>query len=85
MEKLVGFCVVAAIVLLYFIVKYFRGEIPYSLGNLLKILFATIIVTTGWLVIPVFSILVIGWAGVPIAILSAIISSWIGYKLLKND
>ncbi len=84
MVKLIGFCVIAAIVLIYFVVQYFRGEIPYSMGDIFKILLATIIFSVGWLVIPVFSILVMGWTGVLIAILSAVICSWIGYKLLKN-
>jgi hypothetical protein len=84
MVQLVGFGIIAAIVLIYFVVQYARGEISYSLGEIMKILLVTIVFSVGWLVIPVFSILAVGGMGIIISIFSVIISSWIGYKLLKN-
>ena len=85
MVKLVGFGIIAAIFIILFVVQYVRGEIPYSMGEVLKVLLVTIIASVGWLVIPVFSILIAGGLGIILAILSVVISSWIVYKLLKNS
>ena len=85
MVQLVGFCVIAAIALIYFCVQYARGEISISLGEILKILIVTVIFTVGLLVIPVFSFIALGWIGLFFSIFSIIISFWISYKLLKHS
>lgn len=36
MVQLVGFCVIAVIVIIYLVIQYVRGNIPYSLVKLLK-------------------------------------------------
>lgn len=86
MVQLVGFCVIAAIALIYFCVQYTRGEVSISLGEIFKILIVTVIFTVGWLVIPVFSFIALGWiGGIFLSISSIIISFWISYKLLKRS
>ena len=83
MVQLVGFCVIAVIVIIYLVIQYVRGNIPYSLSQIVKVLLLIVIFFVGWLVIPIYSIASLGWIGAIVAVLSFIISFWIAHKLSK--
>ena len=83
MVQLVGFCVIAVIVMIYLVIQYVRGNIPYSLSQIVKVLLFIVIFFVGWLVIPIYSIASLGWIGAIVAVLSFIISFWIAHKLSK--
>lgn len=83
MVRLVGFCVIAVIVLIYLVIQYNRGNIPYSLNQIFKVLLLIVIFFVGWIVIPIYSFAALGWTGAIVAILSFIITFWIAHKLSK--
>lgn len=83
MVQLVGFCVIGVIVIIYLVIQYVRGNIPYSLNQIFKVLLLITIFFVGWLVIPIYSFASLGWMGAIVAILSFVISFWIAHKLSK--
>ena len=83
MEKLIGFGIIAAIAILYIVVKIIRGEA--DAGEMARVFIGSIIVGLGSLVIPVFAILILGWVGgIIVSIISIVISFIIGIKIMKG-
>lgn len=83
MEKIIGYCVIAAIGLIYLGVEYYRGN--WSFGDLFRplVAIAIVVIVPSVVLIPFFLMGIDGVGLGIISIFSTIISWWLAYKYLK--
>ena len=81
MEKLIAVGIVAAIGIVYIIVKIIRGEA--DAGEIVRAIIGSTIIGIGSLCIPIFAILFMGWVGgIIVSIISIVISFIIGIRIM---